>query len=123
MLGYYYKDSISSFLLQSNDEILGKIFKSSNSDVTAEQQKAWDEQIAILKAALPAFEGTIFFEFSIPRMGKRIDTLIIIQNVVFIVEFKVGESKFYRENIEQVWDYALDLKNLLQKQKILLFKS
>ena len=44
-------------------------------------------------------------------MGKRIDTLIIIGDVVFVIEFKVGESAFLNYQIEQVWDYALDLKN------------
>jgi hypothetical protein len=75
------------------------------------QNKAWIEQIEILKSALAGYGGTIFFEFSIPRMGKRVDAIIIIKNVVFVVEFKVGESKFHSYQIEQVWDYALDLKN------------
>jgi hypothetical protein len=44
-------------------------------------------------------------------MGKRVDTIVIIGNVVFVIEFKVGESKFLNSNVEQVWDYALDLKN------------
>jgi hypothetical protein len=61
--------------------------------------------------ALRNLEGTIFFEFSIPRMGKRVDVVVISEGVVFVIEFKVGEHKYYRFNIEQVWDYALDLKN------------
>ena len=57
------------------------------------------------------FQGSIYFEYSIPRMGKRIDALIIIDNIVFVIEFKVGEHKYLRYHLEQVWDYALDLKN------------
>jgi hypothetical protein len=44
-------------------------------------------------------------------MGKRVDVVVISEGVVFVIEFKVGEHKYYRFNIEQVWDYALDLKN------------
>ncbi|MFA7615116.1 MAG: DUF2075 domain-containing protein [Weeksellaceae bacterium] len=44
-------------------------------------------------------------------MGKRVDCLLIIKNIVFVIEFKVGEKEFINQNIEQVWDYALDLKN------------
>lgn len=44
-------------------------------------------------------------------MGKRVDCILIIENIVFVIEFKVGENTFYRQDIEQVWDYALDLKN------------
>jgi DUF2075 family protein len=111
MLNYYFKDSISSFLRRSSEEILGFISKADQFDSTRNQNKSWDHQISILKIALSDFDGIIFFEFSIPRMGKRIDALVIINNVVFVIEFKVGETKFLNYQLEQVWDYALDLKN------------
>jgi len=56
-------------------------------------------------------EGTVLLEFSIPRMGRRIDAVLLVGPVVFAIEFKVGESAFHRAAYEQVWDYALDLKN------------
>src|SRR5690606_34037415 len=67
--------------------------------------------IKLLKEILQKHEGHLFFEFSIPRMGRRVDCLLIIKNIVFVIEFKVGEKEFINQNIEQVWDYALDLKN------------
>jgi hypothetical protein len=111
MLNYFYKDSIKRFLEKSTEEIIGTITLTNQFDSTLSQNRSWEQQIPILKEALRYFEGTIFFEFSIPRMGKRVDTILIIKNVVFVIEFKVGESKFLHSNIEQVWDYALDLKN------------
>ncbi len=111
MLNYYFKDSIKSFLEKSKEEIIGSITLSNQFDSTLLQNKSWELQIPILKTALSGFDGVIFFEFSIPRMGKRIDALVIIDTVVFIIEFKVGESKFLNYQIDQVWDYALDLKN------------
>src|SRR5688572_5545146 len=111
MLNYYYKDTIKGFLDKSTQEIIGIIILSNQFDSTLSQNKAWEEQVRILRAALNNFQGTIFFEFSIPRMGKRIDTIVIINGVVFVIEFKVGESKFLYSHIDQVWDYALDLKN------------
>lgn len=111
MLNYYFKDSIKSFLQKSSEEIIGAITIANQFDSTLFQNKSWEQQIPILKNALQGYDGVIFFEFSIPRMGKRIDSLIIIDNVVFIVEFKVGESKYLNSQIDQVWDYALDLKN------------
>jgi hypothetical protein len=50
-------------------------------------------------------------EFGIPRMGRRIDTVLLIGPIVFVVEFKVGDAIFDRAAVDQVWDYALDLKN------------
>jgi len=110
-MNYYYRNTISDFLQRSTNEIIGGITRSNEFDTTFLQNKSWEQQIPILKNALVGFEGEIFFEFSIPRMGKRVDTLIVIKNVVFVIEFKVGESHFLNHNVEQVWDYALDLKN------------
>jgi len=111
MLNYYYKDTIESFLSKSNEEIIGSITMSNQFDSTMNQNRSWEQQLPILRKALNGYNGTIFFEFSIPRMGKRIDSLVIIDNVVFVLEFKVGETKFHEYQIDQVWDYALDLKN------------
>ncbi|MFH1121243.1 MAG: DUF2075 domain-containing protein [Bacteroidota bacterium] len=111
MLNYYFKDTIESFELKSTEEIIGLITMSNQFDSTNNQNKSWEQQIPILKKALKGYTGTIFFEFSIPRMGKRIDSLVIINNIVFVIEFKVGENQFLLQHIDQVWDYALDLKN------------
>jgi hypothetical protein len=111
MLNFYYKDSIETFLEKSPEEIIGSITFTNQFDSTLFQNKAWKEQIYILKFSLSGYKGTIFFEFSIPRMGKRVDAIVIINNVIFVIEFKVGENKFLSYQIEQVWDYALDLKN------------
>jgi hypothetical protein len=110
-MNYYYRSTISDFSNRSIDEIIGIITRSNEFDITYQQNKSWEQQISILKVSLQGFEGEILFEFSVPRMGKRIDTLLIIKNVVFVIEFKVGESHFLSYHIDQVWDYTLDLKN------------
>ena len=111
MLNYYFKDKIESFLLKSTEEIIGAITLSNQFGSDPLQNKSWEKQVTILKHALYGYRGDIFFEFSIPRMGKRVDTIVIIDNIVFVIEFKVGENKFLSHQIDQVWDYALDLKN------------
>lgn len=114
MLNYYYRDSINSFLDKQNENIIGEISISDHFDTRNTQNRAWEIQIKTLKEVLKGFQGELFFEFSIPRMGKRVDVLLIIQDVIFVIEFKVGEKKYNRFDIEQVWDYALDLKNFHQ---------
>lgn len=108
---FYYGNSISEFILETNDSIFGRLSKESQFDIIVNQNNAWQQQIHILKIILKGFEGAIYFEYSIPRMGRRIDVVLILNNVIFILEFKVGESEFLSSNIDQVWDYALDLKN------------
>jgi hypothetical protein len=109
----YYSASIENFLLAAPDTILGELSRRSGHTVEASQLGAWQRQVEILKLALPEWihRGHVFFEFSVPRLGRRIDVLAIIDHVMFILEFKVGETHFTRSALDQVWDYALDLKN------------
>jgi DUF2075 family protein len=107
----YYSNAIVNFLDSSVNEIIGILSSASEYPVELTQLKAWEDEIRILKEILPVYDGSIYFEYSIPRMGKRIDVLLVIQSVIFILEFKVGEKEFHSYSIDQVWDYALDLKN------------
>jgi len=111
MKRHLYSDIISNFLVSSSQEILGTLAQNSGFSDELTQKEAWLQEINILKQALEDYQGSIFFEYSIPRMGKRIDVVVIIRNVIFILEFKVGEKDFLSSSVDQVWDYALDLKN------------
>lgn len=106
----FYTEGISSFLGTSADVIIGILARNNTFSLVSEQRDAWLAEIRILQDALRGFEGTIYFEFSIPRMGKRIDVVLLIDAVIFVLEFKVGESTFPAYAVDQVWDYALDLK-------------
>ncbi len=108
----YYSDSISKFLETPEETILGSLAKSSEFSDMVTQKNAWLSQIKICKKVFHGYSGNIYFEFSIPRMGQRIDVVVIIQGVVFVLEFKVIENKTnVAAALDQVWDYALDLKN------------
>lgn len=107
----WYEASISEFLEASPDSIIGRLVTNGQFTVLTTQSDAWSAQIDFLKARLVGLAGTLFLEFSIPRMGRRIDAVVLTGPVVFVVEFKVGEASFTRAATDQVWDYALDLKN------------
>jgi hypothetical protein len=93
------------------EEIIGHLAIASPFPDEPTQKFAWEREITILKNVLPGYQGKVYFEFDIPRMGKRIDVVLLIKSVIFVLEFKVGESDFNTAAIDQVWDYALDLKN------------
>lgn len=111
MQRYFYANTIDAFLADSSNEILGVLTRNSDFADEQTQKAAWLQQINIIKPCLAGKTGRIFFEYSIPRMGRRVDVVLVIANVVFVLEFKVGEQAFLPTAIEQVWDYALDLKN------------
>ncbi len=108
----YYSDPLSLFLKKSEQEILGKLAESHPFRLEPHQRNAWLQEIKILKEALKGFNngGKVYFEFSIPRLGGRIDALVIIRHIIFVIEFKIGETEYSAFAKDQVWDYALDLK-------------
>ena len=108
----FYDDPIPVFLGRKNEEILGMLSKDNSFDLTLEQRDAWVEEIEVMKEALQRINlaGHIIFEYTIPRLGKRVDVVLLMQGMVLCLEFKSYEG-FTANNKEQVWDYALDLKN------------
>ena len=109
----YYSDSIAGFLASDADQILGSLTRQSTFAMEMTQRDAWLGQISILKTTLAENQkqGQIYFEYAVPRLGKRIDVLLLLGHVVFVLEFKVGEKQFLSHAKDQVWDYAVDLKN------------
>jgi hypothetical protein len=108
---YYFGTDFSTLLASSDEAILGQLEKASTFRHEFTQTFAWLEEISILKNVLSSFKGKVYFEFDVPRMGKRIDVVLLIESVIFVLEFKVGETEFNAAAQDQVWDYALDLKN------------
>jgi hypothetical protein len=109
----YYAESIGVFLAVETDAILGILSRGGSFAIESTQRDAWLGQINILKTALAGTggRGRIYFEYAVPRLGKRIDVLVLLDHVVFVLEFKVGEREFLSSAKDQVWDYAVDLKN------------
>ncbi len=110
---FYYSDPVAIFLKKSSDTILGTLVANNEFPLEMPQRDAWLAQIQILKSVLAPYgrSGHIYFEYSIPRLGKRIDTIVIVRNVIFVLEFKVNEHDFTASAVDQTCDYALDLKN------------
>ena len=107
----YYFNSIQGFLADSEAQILGELANRHEFKLEEQQRNAWRAQIQYAKRWLSAIDGHIAFEYSIPRMGKRIDCVVLHGPAIFAIEFKVGATTYERHAIDQVMDYALDLKN------------
>ncbi len=109
-----YNDKLEIFLNKDKDAIFGILCDSYHGDALTSTREAWVGEIEILQEALTPWkdsDGEIIFEYDIPRLGKRIDVVLLLYGVVFCLEFKVGESDILEKDVDQVLDYALDLKN------------
>ena len=108
----FYHASISDFCAEDAEKVFGRIQVTNNNDLKQQQSATWESEIECLqKSLLGNKNGFISFEYNIPRLGKRIDVALVIHGVVFVLEFKDNADKILTEDINQVWDYALDLKN------------
>ena len=109
-----YFASFSEFLLSSPSSVLGDLVSANHGMDLTTTIEAWEGEIRIMQDVLTAWkdeDAYIIFEYAIPRLGKRVDVVLLLQGIVFCIEFKVGKKDALQEDLEQVLDYALDLKN------------
>jgi hypothetical protein len=104
---------LAAFLRTPTDAIIGALTQHSAFDVDRTQVAAWTGSIDTLRTALGSWaaEGHLFLEFDVPRLGRRIDAVLVLRHVVFVIEFKVGAKAFLAQDLDQAVDYALDLKH------------
>lgn len=122
---FLYSDSINNFLDKDIDSIIGYMDRNSHGNIMTTTRESWASEVEIMKSALKQIDnadGQIIFEYDIPRLGKRIDVVLLIKGIIFCLEFKVGESKRHEEDLDQVLDYALDLRNFhkLSQDKLIV---
>ena len=111
---YLYSDVFSNFLRKDSESIFGELVDNYHGEIIGTTKEAWKGEIALLKKALVPWSNEnaqIIFEYNIPRLGKRIDVVLLLRGLIFCLEFKVGQKAALQADVEQVMDYALDLKN------------
>ncbi len=80
----------------------------------AQQIRAWDATIAMLRPALlplpEATEWRILLEYPMLRLGRRPDVIVLASHAIFVIEIKTGKASHTLEDRRQVEDYAVDLQ-------------
>ena len=108
-----YNSSFKDFTNNDTNSIFGTLCDNYHGEALTTTREAWKEEIAILKDVLVNYknrDGKVIFEYDIPRLGKRIDVVLLLEGIIFCLEFKVGEKRILESDIDQVLDYAIDLK-------------
>ena len=88
----YYSASVDRFLDSDSHQVLGLLAAAHTHDLDVEQRQAWEEEIDILRGALSGLVGTVFLEFDVPRLGSRIDAVLVSGSAIFAIEFKARHS-------------------------------
>lgn len=110
---FSYKAKVNQFLETPEDQVLGSLTDQHRHRQLEQQQiNAWRYQIKELKKVLIVVpDATLLLEFEIPRIGKRVDAVLIFRGGILVLEYKVGANSYDSQSIDQAYDYALDLKN------------
>ncbi len=109
-----YRSDFKSFIDSDPYSILGRIHDAFHGQTLTTTDEAWNSEINLLQGVLEPWkdeEAEIILEYAIPRLGKRIDVVLLLRGIIFCLEFKVGQKDVLQPDVEQVLDYALDLKN------------
>lgn len=109
-----YDSDIKSFLNKEKETVLGILCERYHGDALTTTRDAWMKEIEVMQTTLIPWsdtDGRIIFEYDIPRLGKRIDVVLLLKGIIFCLEFKAGQSSILEGDLDQVLDYALDLKN------------
>ena len=109
-----YSATFKEFLQQDHLAVLGSLHKNYHGETLTTTDEAWMGEIELLQRVLFPWkeeDAQIIFEYDIPRLGKRIDVVLLLRGIIFCLEFKVGKKDALQADVEQVMDYALDLKN------------
>ena len=108
-----YCETLKKFLQEDKETVLGTLHSNNNNNLRPTSEDAWENEIIILQERLRGCnweDAHVIFEYEIPRLGKRIDVVLLLNGIIFCLEFKVGQSDVLQADVDQVVDYALDLK-------------
>ena len=90
----FYFDKIENFLDTKTDEVVGILSEKQTRsiDLNPKQNDSWRLQINLFKENFKKIENikenSILIEYPLLRLSKRLDTIIIIKNLIFLIEFK-----------------------------------
>lgn len=117
----FYAAKICDFLSMSKSEIVGALTiqtgKAGFQDQKRQLIDSWTIEVEILWEAFAQLDKKlqeswgILLEYPIPRREKRIDAVLLASGIIFVIEFKTHAIKINKQDIEQVEDYCLDLRD------------
>ncbi len=82
-----YNNELKQFLHEDSKVVFGELCEKYHGEELTTTRDAWLSEIEILQEVLLPWSdsnGRIIFEYDIPRLGKRIDVVILMYGIVFL---------------------------------------
>lgn len=112
-----YNDTLPNFLKADIGSIVDSL-KLFVQDAGESQIRAWKDSVRLLKVSVEellsqhpnlSVNGSILLEYSIPLESRRIDSLLLVNGAVIVIEFK-GKANLSRADVDQASAYGRDLR-------------
>jgi len=114
----YYQKALAGFVAEDPARVLWQLTQANATErfpLTPQAIEAWGAQLPVLvngiarvlRVSPDAKNWSILLEYPIPIVGKRIDAVLLMRNVIVVIETKTGASP--TSAARQVDDYALNL--------------
>ena len=117
-----YAATIGEFLVQDRFAVLGALHNNYHGDALTTTDEAWIGEIDILQEVLVPWkddDAQVIFEYEIPRLGKRIDVVLLLRGMIFCLEFKVGKNGVEQADVEQAnKNQSRHISDMLDKGKL-----
>ncbi|MCU1330645.1 MAG: hypothetical protein JWN34_6015 [Bryobacterales bacterium] len=127
-MGALYSGRLSAFINAENVQLLGTLtggLAREGFDTTRDTTFSWEHEFVELQTslrdlakALPASaEWTLLLEYILPVVGQRIDCVLLADDIIYVIEYKCGESTTGRAALQQAQDYALNLADFHEESR------
>ena len=128
LLPALYLAPLQEFLTINATELLGTLtggLANEGFDTTTDTTFSWKSEIADLQTAFgqlldlnpTAVSWTVLFEYVLPVSGKRMDCVLIADDVIYVIEYKGGSSTSAIAALRQAQDYALNLSDFHEESR------
>ena len=108
-----FESDIYSFLIKDKDSVFGILCERYHGDALTTTREAWIREIEILQEALMPWkesDGHIVLEYDIPRLGKRLDAVLLLKGIIgsgFITSVELIFGIIFNIFLKKdVWDYS-----------------
>ena len=92
-----YNSDFTTFLYTDSASIYRMLDDNYHGEALTTTRDAWKAEIDIMKNVVSSLnndDGQIIFEYDIPRLGKRIDVVLLYRGIVFALNLRLVSQKF-----------------------------
>jgi hypothetical protein len=114
----FYGARVAEFMSDDPNNVVGVLATRASLEYRGnqpEQARSWRDQVKLLRRAFSEVKGSgewgLLLEYSLRRLGRRPDAVILAPGVIIVVEFKMSAEKHAAHHVQQVEDYALCIRD------------